>query len=250
MNINDNGFIRKEEYQIMAYHLDMNWRVTIPFLLNMMQDAASYHATQLGVGYEVLRERNLMWVLSRQYLKIMKYPGWGDKITVVTWPSGKERISWLRDFKLLNEQNELIGVGTTSWFSIDLDRRRPKRIDSIFNVDTTGCERVVGDVLGKIEPVQQNGISKSFEIGFRDLDMHQHVNNVKYIEWILESFPLEIHQNQILREFEINYLAESFYGEQISVFNEANAERDFRHSVVRKSDQKELCRARTVWENN
>jgi len=57
-------------------------------------------------------------------------------------------------------------------------------------------------------------------VRYSDIDMHHHVNNTIYIEWILDSYPFEMNQTHQIHTFEINFLAESSYGDEISVHTE------------------------------
>jgi acyl-ACP thioesterase len=79
--------------------------------------------------------------------------------------------------------------------------------------------------------------------------MHHHVNNIKYIEWILDSYPFEMNQTHQIHTFEINFLAESSCGDDISIHTDMlkGSPLAFLHSVFRKEDDRELCRARTGW---
>ncbi len=43
-----------------------------------------------------------------------------------------------------------------------------------------------------------------------DLDMNNHVNNTRYVKWILDSIPIEYHNTMKVNEFEINFLNETF----------------------------------------
>ena len=75
--------------------------------------------------------------------------------------------------------------------------------------------------------------------------MNGHVNNVRYIEWVLNHLPLEFHQTHILTALEVNYLAEAVYGHAVSI---ASAEAEPHHYVhaVKAGDQ-DLFRARSSW---
>ena len=79
--------------------------------------------------------------------------------------------------------------------------------------------------------------------------MYHHVNNIKYVEWILDSFPFEMNQSHQIHIFEINFLGESIPGDEIAIYTEALKETPsaFLHNIIRKGDGRELCRARTVW---
>lgn len=78
--------------------------------------------------------------------------------------------------------------------------------------------------------------------------MNEHVNNVRYIEWIIDSFPLDFIRNRTLKELEINYLAEALYDNEIYIGREDKEGSLFLHSLMRPADNVEICRARTVWE--
>jgi acyl-ACP thioesterase len=79
--------------------------------------------------------------------------------------------------------------------------------------------------------------------------MNQHVNNAKYIEWILDSYPLEMNQTHNVTTFEINFLAETNYGEELCIHSEPQKDSapTFLHTMIRKEDGRELCRARVRW---
>jgi acyl-ACP thioesterase len=101
----------------------------------------------------------------------------------------------------------------------------------------------------KLPPPGQSKVEKSSTIRYSDIDMHHHVNNTKYIEWILDSYPFEMNQTHHIHSLEINFLAESSFGDEISIHTEILKEVPpaFLHRVVRKEDERELCRARTRW---
>ncbi|MEW6375723.1 MAG: hypothetical protein AB1502_08025 [Thermodesulfobacteriota bacterium] len=88
-----------------------------------------------------------------------------------------------------------------------------------------------------------------FTVHYSDLDIHQHVNNSRYIEWILDSYPLEMDQTHQITTFEINFLAESNCGDELSIRSKQQRDSipNFLYTIVRKEDSRELCRARVRW---
>ena len=111
----------------------------------------------------------------------------------------------------------------------------------------TGAEQVFSHELTKLELDQTDLSTKSVQVEYCDLDVNEHVNNVKYIEWVLESFPLEFHKSKVIAEFEINYLVEAFCGDQLFISSEKMNDVTYKHCINRLEDNKELCRARTLW---
>ena len=66
-------------------YFDVNDKITIKSILNIFQDAASYHASKIGVGYEEMLEKNLYWVLSRIKFDILKQPKIDEEVIIKTW---------------------------------------------------------------------------------------------------------------------------------------------------------------------
>jgi medium-chain acyl-[acyl-carrier-protein] hydrolase len=237
----------KDEYAIHSYEVDSRGCVTLPMLCQFMQESAWNHAQHLGVGYSHLIEKDLLWVLARQLVAISSFPRWGERIRVHTWPTGKDRLFCYRDFKLLNDQDQVIGAATTTWFVIDVMKRKPQRADSYFDVVIENAEHVFSRKLTKIEPLRSKDRLNSVKVGYKDLDINEHVNNVRYIEWILESYPFEFQKHHRVREMEINYLSEARHDDTITACCEEGNGLSFLHSLIRDNDGAELCRAKTNW---
>jgi len=240
----------EDEYSIPFCEIDTKKEVFLPTLWNLMQETAWHHADHLGLSYSVLAEQNYFWALSRLSIRIEGYPRWGEKIKVKTWLTGMGRLFALRNFSITNLNGKIISTAKSAWLVLDLKSRRPQRIEPTFQhirhlfdslPQAKEPEKLPGPVQSKME--------KSFLVHYSDIDMHHHVNNTKYMEWILDSYPLEMHQDYYIHSFQINFLAESSYGDEISVHAEPveDLPNTFLHSVFRKNDGRELCRARASW---
>lgn len=240
-----------DEYKIHSFDVDMKGRATLPALCRFMQESAGKHAQHLGVGLSRLREKNLIWVLSRQLTKMTEYPLLGETITIHTWPTAKDRLFSYRDFTILNDSGAIIGEATTVWFAVDLTSRKPQRADSYFHIELPkdiAC--VFPEKLKKLPGNSVRDFTKSLQVSYSDLDMNNHVNNVRYIDWILDSLSLDFLTNHTMKEFEINYLSEALYSDHISIGHENNDNFLYSHSIVRRSDNTELCRAKTLWRHD
>lgn len=241
----------EDEYIIPFCEVDTKKEVFLPTLWNFMQETAWHHADHLRVGYSDLVEHQHFWVLSRLFIQMDEYPRWEDRIRIKTWLTGTGRLFALRNFSIANSKGEILGMATSAWLVLDLKSRKPQRIEPIFRhlhhlfdslPPAEEPEKLPGPIQSKREKV--------FTVHYGDIDMHHHANNTKYIEWILDSYPLEMHQNYHVHTFQINYLAESSHGDEISVRSEPieDSPPTFLHSVFRENDNRELCRARASWE--
>jgi acyl-ACP thioesterase len=215
-----------------------------------MQEAASKHADELGVSIRQLQSENYTWLLSRLKIKIASYPGWNDRMQVDTWPSGTRRLFALRDFELHDDHHQSIAAAISAWLVIDIRKRRPVQIAPfVERLKPLSRNHILPDPLDKLPGLEQTSFERSFHVRHRDLDINQHVNNVSFVEWVVESVPVSTLDASVLSELEINFLAEAFQKDRIRAAchpqNAANTV--FHHGIVREQDGQELIRAKTVW---
>lgn len=238
--------IRTDNYNIHSYEIDATGRLTLPNLGRYMQESAWKHAEHLGVGFSSLIKRNLVWVLAQQRIRIIKYPRWGEQVRIQTWPSAMDKRFYYRDFSILVGGEE-VGTATTAWVVLDVKARRRADIQLDLNIDYNSMERVFTDRPQPVLALQKADWSSRLNVRYGDLDVNDHVNNVKYIEWILEGFDREFHRERQVADITVNYLAEARYGDEITIDHQKNTASDYLHSLRNFNGQKELCRARTSW---
>ena len=242
--------ILRRSYAIRSYEVNAGGRLSIPSIFNLLQDAASSHALKLGVSVPQLLADNYTWVLSRIYLKMSHHPGWGDTIQVHTWPSGIERVFALRDFDI-RQDDCAIGSCISAWIIIDTNNRRPVRPTSFARqLNPLDRQHVLDHPLVKLPVLKTPQSEKRFSVRYRDLDINQHVNNVSYIEWLLECIPDMVENGLCLSELEVNFLGEALHGDRVLARCCPQNEKGLRfaHDVLRESDELELIRARTSWQ--
>lgn len=243
--------IWRERYQIRSYEVDSGGRLSILSLFSFMQEAASKHAEALGVSIQQLLAENCTWLLARLKVTIDSYPGWKDRIQVDTWPSGAQRLFALRDFELKNAGDQTFAKAISAWLVLDIAKRRPMRIAAFVDrLKPLEGDHILTEPLDKLPALANPTYDRKFLVRHRDLDINRHVNNVSFVEWAVESVPSAVLNTSVPAEFEINFLAEAFYGDSILAACQRQAQPGtvFGHSLIREADAQELVRARTVWQ--
>ena len=94
------------DYTVASYDTDASCRMKPASFMNLAQEAAGVHAVGLGFGYEVLRETNTAWVLSRVHVEFPDTPLWREKVTLKTWHKGLNRLFFLRDFIITDKEGK------------------------------------------------------------------------------------------------------------------------------------------------
>jgi len=240
----------QQTHQIRSYEVDCHHRLAILSIFNFMQEAASRHAEALGVSIQQLLLENYTWLLSRLKIKIASFPVWQDRITISTWPSGAQRLFALRDFQLQDKHDQTVAAAVSAWLVLDVEKRRPVRIGPfIEKLRPLEGQHILPDTLDKLPGLEFRTHEKKFVVRYRDLDINQHVNNVSFVEWLVESIPIGVLNTSVLAELEINFMAEAFYEDRILAachpLDPHNT--SFHHSLIRQQDGQELARAVTVW---
>jgi acyl-ACP thioesterase len=238
----------KDDYKIRSYHTGPRGRATLPALCAFMQESAWNHARHLGLGFIHLQSRGCFWVLSRQKIQIYRYPEWGETIRVLTWPSGRDRLYWYRDFRILGRDSTPVGLASTVWLILDIQTRRPVKTGTFQtgSILTEGApvfsrppEKIrSGDALEEAGQVQ---------VSYSDLDVNGHVNNIRYIQWIGDALPPAFLRNHSLSCLTINYLNEVRDGETVRIVRQTVDNGGFLHELARKSDDTPICRSITEW---
>jgi acyl-ACP thioesterase len=185
---------------------------------------------------------------------ITLWPEWEETIIIRTWPKGTDKLFALRDFEVFYPDGKHIASATSSWLVVDRTTKRVQRPDDLLTRFNSGLpvKNALGRNAGKIEPSLQDGITSDvFRVKVSDLDVNLHTNNVRYIEWVTDTYDLEFRTNQVPVSVEVNYLAESKWNEEVFIRTSSEKKNgcSYNHSIVRSVDKNELCRIRIEWKD-
>ena len=236
------------EFSISSYDLNPKGQARLTSIANFCQELAYHHASKLGFGYADMKARKTTWVLSRMRIRMESYPVWDDRVTMETWPSGVDKLFALRDFRIRNREGEVIGVASTAWLILNIDTHRlirPKEALEHFKM-IVHPEQVFAHPLDKIDVPGETRVMKHHTVVFSDLDIIGHVNNVKYMEWCIDALTIGSAPEREIREFEINFNHEALIGDEVEIRGHDLSGDDTRFLAARKSDGKEIIRAKMV----
>lgn len=243
----------EKEYKIHVYDTGPDGKLSLLSLFNYMQDIASEHAVRLKFGRDDLMRENRIWVLSRIVADIEIWPEWEQTIIVRTWPRGTDKMFAIRDYEVFYPDGKHIASGSSSWLVIDRTTKKIQRPDEMltrFNSEVS-VKNSLGRNAEKVPTPFENGeISDHFKIKVSDIDLNLHTNNVKYINWATDTYSVDYIMNHVPVSLEVNYLAESAWGEEVFIISDNNINTgSVIHSIVRTNDNKELCRMRINWKD-
>jgi len=215
-------------------------------LLDAMSETAGRHAEKLGVGVRDLHAKGLTWVLARLHVKVTNVPAAGQPVHISTWPSGRHRLFAVREFRLADDAGCEILRATSAWALMNMETRRPSRLDPHLPVFSRHPERMVEDDFPPLPPVQAGDSRAAYRALAADIDINDHVNNTVYLDWALRAVPAAAHGRKPLA-LEVAFLGEARLGDEVVCLSEGGWAGD--GAIVRQSLQdaaggRELTRLR------
>ena len=133
---------------------------------------------------------------------------------------------------------------------IDTETRQPT---DIFSIDDGAINQWIENE--KECPIEKGGRVKigdgaefvrTIDTYYNDVDINGHINSVKYIEHVLDLWPMEWYRDHQVRRFEIAYVAEAHAGDRLSFFREPSADGGYCVRVMKNEDT-EVCRSKVVF---
>ncbi|XP_050206465.1 oleoyl-acyl carrier protein thioesterase 2, chloroplastic-like [Mercurialis annua] len=271
-NLSEDGLSYKERVIVRSYEVGINKTVTVETLANYLQEVGCNHAQIVGFstnGFSTthtMRKLHLIWVTARMHIEIYKYPAWCDVVEVETWCQNDGRIGTRRDWILTDyATGEAIGRATSKWVMMNQDTRRLQKVSNDVRQEylifcppdlRLAFPEENNSSLNKIAKLEDPAQSSKLGLVPRraDLDMNQHVNNVTYIGWVLESIPQEIIDTHELQTITLDYRRECQQHDIVdsltSIEHNTNTDQhspNFLHLLRLSRNGLEINRGRTQW---
>ncbi|MDD3223159.1 MAG: thioesterase [Clostridium sp.] len=241
----------ESDYQVHHYEANRNGKVFVTSLMDYLEDNAVNHAEKLNIGIDYLLKNKIAWVIYKWDVKINKYPVVTEKLKVRTKPYSIKRFFAYRQYEILNSEDEVIASANSLWFLIDTERRRPTRVSkemyTKFGLTIEDNDEIEFE---KLKDPKDAKYVKEFEVRYSDIDTNNHVNNVKYITWALESVPKNILNNYKVKRLKVNYEKETAYGEIVKILSEIKESEGEYITISRilNSEGEKLTLIKMIWD--
>ena len=177
-----------------------------------------------------------------------------EKIKVKTVAEEFKKFYALRTYEIYDENNIKIVEGSALFLLIDIVKRRAVKITDdqykAYNVDKGSTGKNLIGRLERLEKVKNNEYVSNFKVRYSDIDFNKHVNNVKYVQWFMDSVPQEIREEYELKEIDILFEHECYYNDEIKCVCEIHKNEDnlLVLSNIQDKDGKELTVFVSKWE--
>lgn len=242
----------EKQFDLRYFEMGQHGEATPVTILTLLEEAAADHCLSIGHSLYDLLEKGIGWVLLSGRMVMDRYPRYKEKITIKTWLSNVRTFRGARENIIYDEQDKIIGRAKGFWLFFDIKRRRPVRIfDEILKRwEITPKESIEVDST-EVEALDSATYGNEFVIHRFDMDSNEHVNNLRYLQWAIESIPNDIINNCYLHAIDGNFVGEAKDGHTIeSLVEPADTAKTFIHTIRDLDDNQVCSTARTIWKEH
>ena len=218
----ENG-IFEESYITSFSQTGVHRVLTNKSLLSLMEITACSHSSYCNFTFRDLDKDDLSWIILNWRLQVFKRPKADEKIIVQTWGRFHDKIFVIRDFKVLDSDNNLLAIASSKWCLVNKKIRKiaklPDDIEEIYHgfrdesvFENEDLDRLV--VNPELSPID----SDTYKIRRFDIDINKHVHNLNYLNFAYELLPFDVFMGDELNNLEITYKREIKYGETIKSY--------------------------------
>jgi len=202
-------------------------------LCNILQMTAAAHSEIGGISFTDMQEYNQAWVLSRMRVEVSELPQWRDVVTVKTWINSLENSRSVRALEMYVNGKKIVG-SETFWAVFNTVIRRPEALALPYeHFELFPDNKATKETFSKINLNQDKEMVFEKTVRLSDLDIVNHANNVKYLEWCLDLVDETKILNQKIESFEMNFMKELSLKDEV-VIHEKSEENTTIFSITKE----------------
>ena len=207
----------KEKVTINSNEADKFLNLKVSTIFRYFQQVSTAHAELIHAGTKEVIDKGMCWVLIRMEVDIYDYPKYNEEVIVSTHPGETNKFIFPRFYQLYSKKGKLYAAGSSMWVVLDKSTRRivPRPFpDTTFKAESSKEDIPLPEkvVASDLELLETRVVRNS------DIDLNGHLNNTKYVDYILDTKAPGFFDKNILTRIIINYDKELKEGESVALF--------------------------------
>lgn len=200
-------------YSTHQYELDLYGAVTLETVMKYLQEVSLHHHNEMLQG----GFSESIWVIVDWVLDFITWPMGEQSLVISTWPISCRKFIAYRGYEIHDEKGYLLATGYSKWAVIDSKDRMPLHIPA-WVVETFETYKKDGAQSPKRSGYQKQmtclwDIERTHRIHYSDMDTNQHVNNLSYLRWSLDTLPINFYRDHVPRHLYAKYAHEVLKGD-------------------------------------
>ena len=210
----------KKEFVVSNNDVDDSFTLKVSSIYRYFQDVCLLATQDLGIDQISLAKKHIDWVLTRMDVEIKRLPKCNEVINVCTYPGKDLAMLYPRFFYIEDENKEVIIRSASIWALIDSKNRKiivDRDVISKLPQETTPFELPLPSKIA----ISENGrFIETRRIHFSDLDFNCHMNNVRYVELLMDTHDYDFHQKYEPAFISLNYIKEIKEKDQVDIYTD------------------------------
>ena len=212
----------QKSFVVSNNDVDKRFKLKVAAIFRYFQDIALLATEESGVDSISLSKRNIDWVITRMSVEIKRLPKCDEEIIVHTYPGKDMAMLYPRYFFISDNKGEVIIKSSSIWALINNETRK-------VIVDRETISKLPGETypdelaLPEKIPVPENSnFIENRKIHYSDLDFNSHMNNVRYVELLMDTHDSEFYDAHQVSFITLNYMKEIKEKEAVEIFTDAS----------------------------
>jgi medium-chain acyl-[acyl-carrier-protein] hydrolase len=184
--------------------------------LFLIQEATLGGSAFVGAGVEKVRSLGLFWVVMSYHFVINRMPHVGERITIKTYPAPAKAFIYPRHYSVVDEEGNTIIRGISLWALLDKATHKPT-FPAKNGINPIGLSFPDELPWPPSLALGQVSLKETRLVRYSDLDFNGHMNNVRYLDYALDSEKSTYFDTAVIKELQINFSTETQLGEEMEL---------------------------------
>lgn len=226
-----------EKFYVGYSDIDKNYKLSNIAILRTFQNIVTMHAK---IANDSLKNGDYGWFLTAYKVKVAKRPEYESWFNLSTWSRAIKGFIASREFESTDENGNMQFCALSNWVRINKNTQKIEKVSPEI-VAAYGQEEKTnfsGPWIEKLKECEKIDYEKTVKIDRNFIDVHNHVNNVAYLELAYNALPDRVYESFDPKEFEIIYKhAIKCYDEVVLEYTE---QEEFFNVTIKSKDKSVL----------
>ena len=211
--------VYKTKKLVLPSEIDLNRNYKLSSILKDIQNIAVDAVESLGIKDELTRDRGFNWVYTKLYIEFNSIPKEKETIYYETYPLDMKHFIYPRQFNVKDSKGDVYFKVLINCVLLDMINRKaatPKET----GVAILGYKNKHTIELTMPKTIARNDASyqETRKIHYTDLDINNHLNNVRYFDFILDLFSKDKIDNLEFNSILISFNKEVKLNEELMLY--------------------------------